>query len=104
MSCRLDARVLTHYLAPMTRRMLLTLIAILTGLSWQGSAVHARALPAAAQVSMLATAQQAKVSAVAARPISVSTGPVVEALPEQFATQIAAPAPRVRTRIDRARE
>ena len=51
----------------MTRRMLLTLIAILTGLSWQG--VTARAMPVPSQVSAvsaLATVQKAKACAVLA--------------------------------------
>jgi hypothetical protein len=88
----------------MTRRMLLTLIAILTGLSWQASGVQARSMMAPAHVSAvtaLATVQQAKVSAVAARPAHpVQQRAVIEAP----LVSLAIAAPTVRTRIDRARE
>ncbi len=91
----------------MTRRMLLTLIAILTGLSWQGSAVQARAMPVAVQVSAvsaLATVQQAKVIAVLARPAStvLQLAPIAR-LEAPDSDPVAAPAD-VLVGIDRARE
>lgn len=84
--------------------MLLTLIAILTGLSWQAGGVQARAIMAPAHVSAvtaLATAQQAKVSAVAARPPHLVE--LNAALDAPLAALTLA-APTVRMRIDRARE
>ena len=103
----MDARVARHYLAAMTRRMLLTLIAILTGLSWQGTGVQARALPLAAQVSAvtaLATVQQAKASAVAARPLADRAGVRETAGLAEYPADPVIPAPGVLTRIDRAHE
>ncbi|MCB2063900.1 MAG: hypothetical protein KDE25_10685 [Novosphingobium sp.] len=91
----------------MSRRMLLTLIAILTGLSWQGSAVQARAMPATTQVSAisaLATVQQARVSAVLARPATrVSQILPMAAVDAPDDMRVVASA-GVRLRIDRARE
>jgi hypothetical protein len=84
--------------------MLLTLLAILTGLSWQGGNVSARTMAAPAQVSALATVKQAKASAVLARPVAARSGAGLP-LPElASAVPVSAPAPAVRTRIDRARE
>jgi len=88
----------------MTRRMLLTLLAILTGLSWQGGGVSARAVPMPAQVSALATANQAKASAVLARPVVARVGVGLPAAELAISVPVPAPAPTVRTRVDRARE
>lgn len=91
----------------MTRRMLLTLIAILTGLSWQGSAVQARAMPVAAQVSAisaLATVQQARASALMARPAMALSQTVPLAVADTPGGALIVGPAGVRVRIDRARE
>jgi len=91
----------------MTSRLLLTLLALLTGLSAQGSALHARAIPGSmpvVAVSTLATVQSAKVEAVLARPaqeagigrIAYAAAPVTPQPAPRF--------PAVLTRIDRAHE
>jgi len=87
--------------------MILTLIAILTGLSWQGAGVQARAMPVTAQVSAvaaLATVQQARASAVLARP--VATNWLVRPLAGAIApiSQGAPATPGVLVGIDRTRE
>ena len=91
----------------MTRRMLLTLIAILTGLSWQGAGVSARALPEAAHisaVSALATVQQAKASAVLARPVAGGFQVAAVVAPEAPKSAVLLPVSGALVPIDRARE
>ena len=91
----------------MTRRMLLMLIAILTGLSWQGPGVQARAMPASSQVSAvsaLATVRQAKVSAVAARPVIADPNSVALELAPIAQVDTVVPVAAVLPGIDRAHE
>jgi hypothetical protein len=93
----------------MTRRMLLTLIAILTGLSWQAGGVSARAIPAPSQVSAvsaLAVVQQAKASAVLARPCTKSfrVRPSTRGDAPRCLWLALAPPSGALVRIDRARE
>ncbi|MBM3596101.1 MAG: hypothetical protein FJX31_10090 [Alphaproteobacteria bacterium] len=87
--------------------MLLTLIVILTGLSWQGGSISPRAVLAPAQVSAgsaLATVQQAKASAVLARPAGAgfAVREMVTSQPVRVAS--AEPASGVLIRVDRSRE
>jgi hypothetical protein len=87
--------------------MLLTLIAILTGLSWQGGSVSARALPETAQVSAasaLATVQQAKASAVLARPALADSRFMAVASTVSPTVRGPVAAPGTLVRIDRSRE
>jgi hypothetical protein len=87
--------------------MLLTLIAILTGLSWQGGSVSARALPVTAQVSAasaLATVQQAKASAVLARPALADLRFMAVASSDAPTGRAVIAAPGTLVRIDRSRE
>lgn len=91
----------------MTSRLLLTLLALLTGLSAQGSAVHARAVPGTMQVaavSTLATVQSAKVEAVLARPAPEMRWDRAarDLIPVLYEKGV--PSPTVLTGIDRARE
>ncbi len=91
----------------MTSRLLLTLLALLTGLSAQGSAVHARAIPSTMQVaavSTLATVQSAKVEAVLARPALEAGKSRIAYAPVPVMLQLAVHVPAVLTRIDRAHE
>lgn len=87
--------------------MLLTLIAILTGLSWQGGSVSARALPVTAQVSAasaLATVQQAKASAVLARPAEAGHATREACTSESASVTGMHPAPGALIGVDRSRE
>jgi len=106
--CGLDARVANPYLARMTSRLFLTLLAILTGLSVQGSDGQARASSArAAEIGAVlavasANASQAKASAPAI-PEKVAEAEVPATL--VFEPQASAfRAPTVETGVDRARE
>jgi len=87
--------------------MLLTLIAILTGLSWQGMGVSARAMPVTSQVSAvsaLATVQQAKACAVLARPAASRSRIRPNARTDAPRPWLALVAPATLIGIDRARE
>lgn len=92
----------------MTSRLLLTLLALFTGLSAQGGTVHARAaMPGTmlvAGVSTLAIVQSAKVEAVLARPAPELGRGRIASKPIRVMLQSVAPIPAVLTRIDRARE
>ena len=91
----------------MTSRLLLTLLALLTGLSAQGSAVHARAVPGTMQiaaVSTLATVQSAKAEAVLARPAPDMSKSRIAFVPAPASVFLAAHYPVVLTQIDRAHE
>lgn len=87
--------------------MLLTLLAILTGLSWQGGGVSARAMPVTAQVSAvsaLATVQRAKASAVLARPVEPGSQAMMDSAGEAPIAPAAVPLFGALAGIDRARE
>ncbi len=87
--------------------MLLTLIAILTGLSWQGAGVQAREMPVAASisgVSALDTVRQAKAEAVMARPLAAGSYIARVVRADEPAEQGFTAPPGVRVRIDRAHE
>lgn len=91
----------------MTSRLLLTLLALLTGLSAQGGAVHARAVPGTMQVaavSTLATVQSAKAEAVLARPAPEMNKSRITYDPIPASLPFAACSPTVLTQIDRAHE
>lgn len=107
-SCGLDELVASPYLAGMARRLLLTLLALLTGLAAQGSPAQARGCVAdrteIGAYAQLSAAQEQRVSAVRARvsgPVSTRDDPECPAmamLPETGR------APAVRIGADRARE
>jgi hypothetical protein len=87
--------------------MLLTLLAILTGLSWQSSGVSACEMPVTTHISAataLATVQQAKVEAVLARPAE-AISPVWLSIRTVAPKKLTiARMTGARVRIDRARE
>ncbi|MBV1917378.1 MAG: hypothetical protein KUG65_04870 [Sphingomonadaceae bacterium] len=92
----------------MTSRLLLTLLAILTGLSAQGSAVQARALTATstqvAAVCALATVRGAKASAEMAMPFDLAVFTIVEPGRFDVLTRAAVAVPAYLIRVDRAHE
>ena len=91
----------------MTSRLLLTLLAFLTGLSAQGSTVQARAMPCTmhvAAVSALATVQSARAEAVLARPAPDLDLDRSETPSKCVAAPSSGRFPAVLTRIDRAHE
>jgi len=92
----------------MTSRLLLTLLALLTGLSAQGSAVHAR--PAAvhatqiAAVCALTTVRRAQATAGLSQFVAAPLGRLDQLAQPDKMYRLAIPAPAVLTGIDRARE
>ena len=92
----------------MTSRLLLTLLAIMTGLSAQGSTVQARAITATstqvAAVCALATVRGAKASAVMTRPFDLAVFSFVEPGRFDILTRAAVTVPAYVIRVDRAHE
>ena len=102
----LDARLNIPYLSPRMTRLLLTLLALLTGLVAQIAPVQARiggAAGAEVAVQLTSVSKRAPVvSQIASRPASVSVSRLLTSQP--FTPQRTAPTPTVLTGIDRARE
>ena len=92
----------------MTRRVFLALLALLTGLSVQGSAVEAREIAAqGAEIGAVAISAGARQATLAATgPLATSLGGELAGtgVAERSAMDAGVPAPRVLMRIDRARE
>lgn len=91
----------------MTSRLLLTLLALLTGFSAQGSAVYARVVPGTMQVaavSTLATVQSAKAEAVLARPAPEMCKSRIAYDPIPASAPVVVCSPAVLTQVDRAHE
>ena len=106
--CGLDARVANPYLTRMTSRLFLTLLAIITGLSVQGSEVQARANSArTTEIGAVLAVASVNVTQVTASAPTIpeevveASAPTTRVLaPQAFAFQ----ANTVESGVDRARE
>lgn len=106
--CGLDVRVRSPYLAGMANRLLLTLLALLTGLAAQGSPAQARGCAAnRAEIGVCVQLSVVQEQRVSAAQESLSGSVLAHddtAFPAMALPQAAAQAPAVRIGVDRARE